>query len=299
MSVITNLDIQPINGLVGAEIRGVDLARTLDTDVVAAIKAALHRYDVIFFPDQSLDVAAHLALGNRFGEVVLANPVYPGGLRGEPFVRQITHNGVQHSDYNETVPPGPYAGWHSDQTFVERPPSVGILHAVQMPEAGGDTLFASTKAAYERLSEPFRTLVDPLVAVHGLAFDKLNLLLQSDGPKDWEGQQVSSVEPIEHPVVRIHPETGGRSLYVNPNRTSYIKGLSTRESDALLNLLYAHITSHEHVIRYKWRAGAVAFWDNRTVLHNGPVRDFGDGVRVIQRVQLRGERPYGLSFGAS
>jgi alpha-ketoglutarate-dependent taurine dioxygenase len=159
-----------------------------------------------------------------------------------------------------------------------------------IPEAGGDTVFADSQAAYEALSEPLKALVDGLTAVHDGNRVFANLLDRRDDGLEWEGKSLPRLEPVEHPVVRTHPETGKRNLFVNPNFTSHIAGVSDKESQAILGFLYQHQTQHEFLVRYRWQSGDLGFWDNRTTLHYA-VQDYGTEHRVIQRVTIRGDRP--------
>jgi taurine dioxygenase len=160
-----------------------------------------------------------------------------------------------------------------------------------MPPSGGDTMFADMHAAYEGLSETMRGFVDTLTAVHDGKRQFGAILEKRKAGGDWEGEQILDLEPVEHPVVRTHPETGRRSLFVNPGFTQRIKGLSAHESRTLLDFLYAHSTQAEYTVRYHWHTGDLGFWDNRTTMH-AVVRDFGAQPRVIQRVTIHGDTPF-------
>jgi len=285
------LDISPLSATIGAEIRGVDLKQPLSEQTVADIRAALLRFGVIFFPAQHLDPAQHLAFAGHFGEPTPAHPVIPG-IDGFPEVFEIdyTKSRQLREAYGDVVDRYDGLSWHTDVTFVERPPLGSILNAVVIPPAGGDTMWTDQRAAYDELSEPVKQLVDGLTAVHDgrRAFGRL--LEQRDGGGAWEGEKVLTLEPVEHPVVRTHPETGRKSLFVNPGFTSHIKDVSPAESDAILGFLYEHSTNPKFVVRYHWRPGDLGFWDNRVTQHS-VVGDFGEQHRVIQRVTLRGDRP--------
>jgi alpha-ketoglutarate-dependent taurine dioxygenase len=159
-----------------------------------------------------------------------------------------------------------------------------------IPPAGGDTLWADTQAAYEDLSQPIRQLVDRLSAVHD-GNRNFSTLLKQFGQGEWEGETFTELKSVEHPVVRTHPETGRKNLFVNPGFTRSIKGLTPRESDALLSFLYAHMTTPEYVVRYRWEEGDLGFWDNRTTMHYA-IGDYGDAHRVIQRVTIKGDKPF-------
>jgi alpha-ketoglutarate-dependent taurine dioxygenase len=285
------LDITPLSGTIGAEIRSVDLKQPLAPETVAAIRTALLEFKVIFFPEQHLDPTQHVAFARSFGELTPAHPVIPG-IKGFPEVFEIDYTSARGQFKSAGITArNEDLAWHSDVTFVENPPLGSILNAVVIPPAGGDTMFSDQRAAYEGLSESMRTFVDGLTAVHsGQRLFGAILEQRKDGG-DWEGEKLTQLNPVEHPVVRTHPETGRRSLFVNPGFTSHIKGLSHRESTALLALLYDHSTQPEYTVRYHWKQGDLGFWDNRVTQHS-VVRDFGPQPRVIQRVTIRGDKPF-------
>jgi taurine dioxygenase len=287
-NALVKLDIAPLSGTIGAEIRAVDLHQLIDAPTVGAIRQALLDYKVIFFPGQHLSPAEHTAFANYFGDITNAHPVVPGiGDHREVFEIDYTlakkMRGGQSEDETSDK-------WHTDVTWVETPPLGSILNAVVIPEAGGDTLWADTQAAYEGLSPPIKDLVDGLTAVHDgrRSFGKL---LEHFGKGEWDGKEFTEITPVEHPVVRTHPETGRRNLFVNPGFTIKIKGLTAKESDALLSFLYAHMATPEYVVRYRWEAGDVGFWDNRTTMHYA-ISDYGNAHRVIQRVTIKGDKPF-------
>jgi alpha-ketoglutarate-dependent taurine dioxygenase len=289
--ITTRLDVRPLSGVIGAEIRGADLKGAVPDETIAEIRQLLLRYKVVFFPQQHLTPDEHRAFARRFGELTSAHPVIPG-LKGYPEVFEIDYTKTRnvyatYGDLSRRDAQGVY--WHTDVTFVKRPPMGSILNAVVIPLAGGDTMFSNQAAAYQSLSAPLRAFLDTLTAVHdGRA--QFGDLLARRGEGEWDGEVFDRLEPVEHPVIRTHPETGERTLFVNPGFTSHLKGLVRDESTALLNLLYAHSTKPEHVVRYHWRAGDLAFWDNRATMH-AVVGDYGDQHRVIQRVTLRGDEP--------
>jgi alpha-ketoglutarate-dependent taurine dioxygenase len=292
-SSAVDLQYTPLSATIGAEIRGVDLKRPLSDPTVAELHAALLRYKVIFFPGQHLDPAEHVAFASNFGELTPAHPVIPG-IEGFPEIFEIdyTKAAALQETYGDVVDRYDGLSWHTDVTFVEQPPLGSILNAVVIPEAGGDTMFSDQRAAYEDLSGPLRAFLSDLVAIHdgSRAFGSL-LEKRSDGGGDWDGKKYRSLEPVEHPVVRTHPETGARSLFVNPGFTSHIKGLNAAESAALLQFLYEHATNPRYVVRYHWHEGDLGFWDNRVTQHS-VIGDFTGRHRVIQRVTLRGDLPF-------
>ena len=291
----TRLDVRRLSANIGAELRGVDLKGDLDDEQVAEIRQALLDHKVIFFPEQHLGAEEHLAFANRFGEATEGHPVLPG-LKDHPEVFQIDYQdfGAQqvYGDIAEHYE-AKGVSWHTDVTFVERPPLGSLLNAVVIPEAGGDTYFSNQEAAYEALSEPLKAFLDGLTAVHdGTAtFAPALAYLEREGKAgSWEGEAIRALEPVEHPVIRTHPETGKKALFVNPGFTARIKELKLAESDALLAYLYAHAVRPEFTVRYHWTEGTLGFWDNRVTQHS-VVGDIGDNARVIQRVTLRGDEP--------
>ena len=280
------ITVRPLSGTIGARIEGVDARERLSAPSIAAIRAALLDRKAVFLPAQHLTPAELVAFGRAFGELTAAHPVMPG-LDGYPEVLEVdatrSREDPRYRDEYENDT------WHSDVTFMPTPPLGSLLSAVVLPPCGGDTVFADLQAAYESLSPAMRVFLDGLRAVHD-GNREFRSHLAERGSGSWEGQPLTSLEAVEHPVVRTHPETGRRNLFVNPTFTTRIVGLSARESDAILELLYAHATAQEHLVRYHWAEGDVAFWDNRTTLHYA-VRDYGDSHRVMQRVTIRGDRP--------
>lgn len=288
-STDVTLDISPLSARIGAEIRGLDL-RDLSDGEVAAIRAAWLEYKVVFFPGQHLEPADHLAFASRFGEPTEGHPVIPG-LPEQPEVFEIDYGQANElaSLYGDVARRDRGLSWHTDVTFVARPPAGSILRAVVAPEAGGDTLFSNQQAAFEDLSPSLQDYLSTLTAVHdGRA--QFRPILDRVGEGTWEGRTFTEIEPVEHPVVITHPETGRRVLFVNPGFTSHIAGLTPSESDALLGFLYQHSVRPEFVVRYHWETGTIGFWDNFATQHS-VVGDYGDQARVIQRVTLRGTEP--------
>ena len=280
------LDVDRLGPGFGAAVRGVDLATAPDA-VITEIRAALTVHKVLFFADQDLDPDAQVALGNRLGTLTASHPVVPGidEAHAEIYALDSADNGF--ADV-----------WHTDVTFVRRPPLGSILRAVTLPPSGGDTNWADLELAYASLSAPVRDLADRLTAVHDGTREFGYYLAQRRGGEGslWDGERYRGLEPVEHPVVRVHPETGRRSLFVNPGFTSHVVGVSDAESRFLLDLFYAHITRPEHLVRHRWQAGDVAMWDNRATAHYAN-RDYGDARRVMHRVTLRGDEPVGVLGG--
>jgi alpha-ketoglutarate-dependent taurine dioxygenase len=293
--VALGLEVRRLSAHIGAEVRGLDL-RAIGDDTVAAVRTLLLRHKVVFFPGQHLDPAAHLAFARRFGEPTAAHPVIPG-IEGFPEVFEIDYSKQRevYASYGEVARRQRRGvSWHTDVTFVRRPPLGSILNAVVMPEAGGDTTWSNQVAAFAALSPSLQAYLSTLSAVHdGRAQFSAILDRKSDGEAvEWEGERYEALEPVTHPVVRTHPETGERALFVNAGFTKHIVELEAGESEALLAFLYSHSTKPEFTVRYHWTTGDVAFWDNRATQH-AVVGDFGDAHRVIQRVTLRGDEPRG------
>jgi alpha-ketoglutarate-dependent taurine dioxygenase len=283
------LDVRHLSGTIGAEIRGLDV-RHLDDRTTEAVRQVWLDRKVVFFPEQHLDPSEHLEFARRFGEPTEGHPVIPG-IAGQPEVFEIDYTAANelYASYGDVSTRDRGISWHTDVTFVRRPPLGSILRAVVIPEAGGDTLFSDQQAAFAALSPSLQDYLRTLTAVHdGAAQFKGILDLVGEG--QWEGERFTTLEPSEHPVVRTHPETGLESLFVNPGFTSHIVGLHRAESDALLEFLYQHSVRNDFTVRYHWNTGDIGFWDNRTTQH-AVVGDFGDAHRVIQRVTLRGDAP--------
>ncbi|MET8280572.1 TauD/TfdA family dioxygenase [Micromonospora sp. NPDC005174] len=278
-TVLVQLDLEPLGPHFGALVHGLDLATASDEEIVA-LRAALVDRKVLFLRDQHLDDDAQVRLGRRIGELTASHPVVGGVDAAHPEVYALDSTDNGFADV-----------WHTDVTFMKRPPLGSILRAVTLPPTGGDTNWADAQLAYDSLSAPVRRLVDRLTAVHD-GTREFGYYLAQRGGNVWEGQPVSRLDPVEHPVVRVHPETGRKGIFVNPGFTSHIVGVSDVESRAILDLLYAHLTKPEHIVRHRWRPGDVALWDNRSTAHYAN-RDYGSERRVMHRITLRGDVPRG------
>jgi taurine dioxygenase len=286
----TDLSVRPLSRNIGAEIAGVELREPLDRTAVLAVRELLLRHKVLFFRDQHLSPAQHLAFAAQFGEPTPGHPIVPG-LEDHPEVFEIDYSqAAQYAealnksgrfDYDARV-------WHTDVTFVERPPLGSILNAIVIPDAGGDTLYSNQVAAYEALSPSLREYLGTLTGVHDGTAQFAGLIELVESP-EWEGRRIT-LEPVEHPLVRTNEETGEKALFVNQGFTSHVKELDRAESDALLGFLHQHSVRPQFTVRWHWSEGDLAFWDNRVTQH-AVVPDFSGQHRVIQRVTLRGERP--------
>ncbi len=277
VSVATKLEIRPLAPNVGAEIVGLDLSKPLGEHVVEEVRAALGRHLVLFFMDQDLSPDQQATFARQFGEVTPAHPVIKP-LDGNPEVLSIDGR-IDRASW-----------WHTDVTFLSTPPLGSILHMRELPAVGGDTVWVSLQAAYDGLSEPVRTMCDALIAWHHDPWFADEVA--ANGGYEWDGKHHDVLRPASHPVVRTHPDTGRNGLFVNPQFTRFIQGMSQSESDAILDMLYRHCQKPEFSCRFRWQVGAVAFWDNRATWHYA-LDDYGDAVRVAHRVTLRGPKPYG------
>jgi taurine dioxygenase len=276
------IEVHPVAGNLGAEIYGVDLRKPLSDSTYQEIHQALLQYLVIFFRDQDITPDQHKDFGRHFGELHV-HPYIPA-LEGHPEIIELrsAENGPAEMSYQSNQ-------WHTDLTYTEEPPMGSILWSQTSPPAGGDTMFLNLYTAFESLSPKMQAFVSGLTAVHDIvASMPADFMEQSWAPKQLKRLQ-EITPPIEHPVVRTHPETGKQLLFVNANFTSHIKELSRPESAALLNYLYEHIAKPENVCRFNWRTNSVAFWDNRCTQHYA-INDY-DSLRVMHRVTVCGDRP--------
>ena len=283
-SVLTRrlLTVEQLGPRFGARLPNLDLRTASDAEVVE-LRAALAEHKVLVIPGQQLDADSHVAFGRRLGEVTASHPVREGVDDAHPEIYELDSNDGGFADI-----------WHTDVTFMKRPPLGSILRAVTLPDHGGDTNWADLELAYESLSAPVQRLADQLTAVHDGNKEWGYYLAQRRNGEGsvWEGAVVRRLDPVEHPVVRVHPETGRRSLFVNPGFTTHLKDVSDAESRGLLDVFFAHLTKPEHLVRHRWSAGDVVLWDNRSTAHYAN-RDYGDARRVMQRITLRGDVPTG------
>jgi taurine dioxygenase len=271
------IDVNPVAGALGAEIRGVDLARPLAEEVVAEIRRAFLDHLVIFFRDQELTAPQQLAFASRFGEPM----EYPQlrGLPECPLITPVIKLENEHANFGGV--------WHSDTAYLERPPLGSMLYALEVPPYGGDTLFANQYAAYETLSAGLKAVLAGLIAV--------NTSTKAEVSKTREDRLREAGAELkvlvgEHPAVRTHPETGRKALYLNAAHTSHFGGWSEAESEPLLQYLFQHQVRPEFTCRFRWERGSLAFWDNRCTQHN-PVNDYHGFRRVMHRVTLAGDVP--------
>lgn len=269
------IEVRPLTPTIGAEVHGVKLGEPLGNQQFQEIHDALMAHQVIFFRDQDMSLEQHKDFGRRFGPLHI-HPSAPGP-EGHPEILRI------HADENSKQVAG--HRWHSDVSCDPEPPMGSILHLHTVPPTGGDTLFASSSAAYEALSEPMKAFLGGLTARH-------------DGTPNYnrrariEGQDDTKKYPhADHPVIRTHPVTGKKGIYVNPVFTQFIVGIPEDESKAILEFLYAHNKKEEFVCRFSWEGNSVAFWDNRAVQHLA-MWDYFPQVRSGNRVTVAGDKPY-------
>ncbi|RWR15442.1 TauD/TfdA dioxygenase family protein [Paenirhodobacter populi] len=287
-AVIPPGDIRRISGHIGAEIANIRLSGDLPEPVIRALYALLLKHKVLFFRDQThLDDATHEAFGARFGAPV-AHPTQ-GSLKGSASILDLD---TRRSGAREAGQAGGARAdqWHTDVTFVEAYPKISILRALVVPEFGGDTVWANTVAAYERLPAPLKLLADNLWAVHSNAYDYAAVRPHAteEERREFEKTFTRTVYETEHPVVRVL-ETGERTLLLG-NFAQRFVGVSRADSARLFQLFQDHITAQEVTVRWRWRAGDVALWDNRATQHYA-VNDYGDQHRVVRRVTIEGDVP--------
>lgn len=274
------LEIEPLSPAIGAVLRGVNLAERASDDLVGDIRAALLKHQVIFFEEQDFTPTQQRDFAARFGDLHV-HPLYDRD-EGHPEIMIIDNHVDNPTDNNF---------WHTDVTFIDTPPMGSILAARQLPPVGGDTMWASMTAAYNALSKPMQTFLQGLEAVHDFsyAFTADGLAGSQAGREKYE-KAVAANPPVTHPVIRSHPETGEPGIFVNSVFTRRIKGLRREESKALMAFLNNHIQQPEFVVRWRWRPGDVAFWDNRNTQHRA-VDDFLPHRRIMTRATVLGDKP--------
>lgn len=278
----TTIEAAPIAGALGAEISGVFLSEELSDETIAEIRQALLDYQVIFFRDQRLTPEQQIAFARRFGP--LEEHDFVKGMEGYPEIIRV----VREADETSMNFGG---AWHSDVTHQERPALGSVLYAVEVPPYGGDTLFANQYLAYETLSPGMRRMLDGLTAIHSA---RGPFAPAGRSKTNWKNMQVETsdkaYDEMEHPVVRTHPETGRKTLFVNRTFTIRFKDMTEQESQPLLEFLFRHASHERFTCRFRWTPGAVAFWDNRAVLHHA-LGDYSGHRREMHRVAISGDRP--------
>ncbi len=280
---VRRLQIEPCAGTLGAEISGVDLSQPVDDELIAEIRQALLDNLVIFFRDQHITPEQQIEFGRRFGELHI-HPYIPH-REGYPEILQLQSkaDGPSYMAYQSNT-------WHTDLTYEAEPPMGCILRAVEVPQAGGDTMWNNLHAAYDALSKPMQEFLDDKIAIHYIAVSMPADFLEQKSSGQHVERFQDKTTPVEHPVVRTHPETGRKGLFVNRNFTSHILGLKRAESDALLAFLLQHVEQPEFVVRFHWAKDSIAMWDNRCTQHYAIV-DY-TSQRTMNRVTICGDRPW-------
>ena len=269
-------EVRPMSGAVGAQISGLDLSRALAADTVAAIRQVWLEHLVVFFRDQNLTPQQQLEFARCIGEP-MAYP-FVKGLPEQPLITPVVK--LEHETKN-------FGGiWHSDTAYLSVPPMATMLLARELPASGGDTLFANMYLAYESLSRGMRTMLDDLIAVNSSL--KADASATREDRRSTDGRDdAPDVLQAEHPVVRVHAETGRKALYVNIGHTARFKGMTEAESQPILGFLFEHLQRPEFCCRFRWTVGAMVLWDNRCAQHY-PVNDYHGSRRVMHRITLRG-----------
>jgi taurine dioxygenase len=289
-----------MSGHIGAEIFGVDLTSPLNTETAAEVRAALLQWKVVFFRDQHLTQEQHLSFARQFGEPTPAHPTLPAVFPEFPEIllldNQVFAKREKADDKSSGKPASRASGapsiesrWHTDVTFLPNPPMGSILRGVVIPPYGGDTQWTNLVVAYETLSAPLQRLCDELHAVHHNELPVSRGEMSGALKKQFQSQDIRAV----HPVVRVHPETGEKALFVNPNFTSHIVELSRAEGRHLLAMLYEHLANPAYTCRFRWQPGSIAFWDNRATCHLVPTDVPAGEHRSMQRITLQGDLPAG------
>ncbi len=290
------MPVQPLSGHTGAEIRGIDISTPLSPDELATVSDALDRWKVVFFRDQHIGHREQIDFARKFGELTYAHPYDDDPPDGFPEIYTVSPErfaqqyGIEGDAAKQLRRRYSYTNdWHTDVTAAVNPPAASVLRADIVPEYGGDTTFTNLAAAYEGLSGTLQRFVDGLRAEH-----RYGASLARKGVVGGNGVNGKNPLVARHAVVRVHPRTGERILFINPGFTSRIVGVSPDESRHLLDLLFEHVIKPEYTVRFRWEPGSVAFWDNRATSHLGPQDiDHLDVSRTLHRVTLIGEVPVG------
>jgi taurine dioxygenase len=277
----TTIDIRPVSSSTGAEIHNVDLAEPLQDGTYREIRNALNEYGVIFFRDQKLTLGQHLAFTERFGEVEFDDTSSLGTPDSFPMIAEVRKEPEATRNIG--------GNWHTDHSFDSIPPLGAVLLARELPEYGGDTLFASMYAAYDALSDGLKKTLGGLRAVHAKtrAYAGLTPERQLNAGEKAQVERAFAARDAVHPVTPRHPESGRRLLYVNPTYTVRFEGWTEKESQPLLDYLFLHAARPEFTYRFQWREGSIAFWDNRSVWHYA-LNDYHGSRRLMHRISVKG-----------
>jgi len=273
------LEINPLAGALGAEISGIDLSVELSDENSQRIRKLLNQYEVIFFRGQNISPARQKALALTFGPLQ-THPAYDT-------VEDFPEITILESKADK---PTKIEAWHADMTFRQHPPMASVLKSVTIPPKGGDTLWASMTAAYQGLSFHMQNFLGNLTAVHDFSHGFRESLAE-EGGRERLADAVLAHPPVRHPVIRTHPETGKKLVFVNALFTTHIEGMRRKESEALLAFLFQHITTVEYSCRFHWEVDSIAIWDNRSTQHK-PVNDYFPAHRCLHRITSDGDKPY-------
>lgn len=272
-------DVHSIAGALGAELYGVNLCEDLSSETYSEIRRLLVKHQVIFFRDQDISRAQHKALAESFGPIQ-THPAYDT-VPGYPEITILESTAEK---------PSKIEVWHSDMTFRKHPPLGSVLRSKICPPEGGDTLWSSMTAAYNGLSKSMKGFLSNLEAEHDFSFGFKESLAELGG-KERLAQAVADNPPVSHPVIRIHPESGKKVIFVNALFTTKILGLPEKESSAILSFLYRHVITPEFTCRFHWRPNSIAIWDNRSTQHK-PINDYLPAHRLFERIAIDGDKPY-------
>jgi taurine dioxygenase len=273
------LDIKPIAGALGAEISGIDLTANISPESFAEIRRLLVEYGVIFFRDQDISHAQQKKIAGYFGPLQ-THPAYDT-VAGFPEITVL-----------ESTPEKPtkIECWHSDMTFRQHPPLGTLLRSRVVPPKGGDTMWACMATAYNGLSQSMQNMLEGLAAIHDFRRGFKESLAEAGGLERL-AQAVAENPPVEHPVIRVHPESGKKVIFVNSLFTTHIVGIPKNESEAILAFLYQHVTTAEYTCRFNWQSNCLAIWDNRSTQHK-PINDYFPAHRQLERITIDGDKPY-------
>jgi alpha-ketoglutarate-dependent taurine dioxygenase len=286
---MSSIEIKPLTIHTGAEISGIDLNQPISDSDAKDIWDTFLKWKVVFFRNQPMSHADQVAFGRRFGELTIGHAVF-GHVDGYPEIYSVAKDRWDNRYKPAPKNIRPWTGFHADITAAINPPAVSILRGVTIPPYGGDTLWANLVVAYDSLSEPIRNFVDGLRALH-----KFQPPTEVDITEEYRAMQERRQLTTEHPMVRVHPETGERVLYISPSFLKSIVGLEPRESELILEMLWEHSVRPEFSLRYKWEPNDLAMWDNRAVVHCAP-RDIyeTDFDRQLYRITMLGDIPVGV-----
>lgn len=269
--------VMPVSGAVGAEVRGIDISRPLPAVTVAALRAALAEHGVLFFRDQALTEAQHIAFAEQFAKININR--FFRAVEGWPQIAEVRKEPEQTKNIG--------GGWHTDHSYDDIPALGSLLYAREVPPSGGDTIFASMFAAYDALSDGLKRTLEGLRAVHSSRHVFGTQAKRGDDLKDRLGNAEAATQDAVHPMVIRHPISGKKALYVNRGFTTHIEGWTVEESKPLLEYLYQHGARPEFSCRFNWAPGSMAFWDNRATWHLA-VNDYQGHRRLMHRITLEG-----------